>query len=372
MPSVSRSDALVFFGATGDLAYKQIFPALESMIRRGHLDMPIIGVAKAGWDLDRLRKRAHDSLAEHGEVDRAAFEKLSSLLRYVDGDYTDPATFDALRRELGGAKRPLHYLAIPPSLFATVTSELARSGGAAGAKVDGRKAIRARPRIRPGAEPDTGPGVRGAIDIPDRPLPRQGAGREPALFPVRELLPRADLEPRPRAERPDHDGGELRRAGRGDASTRRRARSATSSRTTCSRCSRLLTMEPPAEHDPEALRDEKARLLKAISPLSATADRAGPVPRLSRRGRRRARLDGRDLRGGAAPCRQLAMGGRSVPDPGGQAPAGHGDRDPGRDAAAPADRLRQPRPGEPNSIRFALAPTSRSRCGPERRCRARS
>ncbi|MGH2924631.1 MAG: glucose-6-phosphate dehydrogenase, partial [Solirubrobacterales bacterium] len=135
MSSATRSDALVFFGATGDLAYKQIFPALQSMIRRGHLDIPVIGVAKAGWDLERLTKRAHESLAEHGGVDRDAFRKLSSLLRYVDGDYGDPATFDALRAELGDARRPVHYLAIPPSVFATVISELARSGSAAGAKV---------------------------------------------------------------------------------------------------------------------------------------------------------------------------------------------------------------------------------------------
>jgi glucose-6-phosphate 1-dehydrogenase len=93
----SASDALVFFGATGDLAFKQIFPALQSMIRHGHLDTPIIGVAKSGDDVDGLRRRAHDSLAEHGGVDAAAFAKLSSLLRYIDGDYSDRATFDALR-----------------------------------------------------------------------------------------------------------------------------------------------------------------------------------------------------------------------------------------------------------------------------------
>ena len=108
-------DALVFFGATGDLAYKQIFPALQSMVRHGTLDVPVIGVAKAGWDLEDLKRRAHDSLSEHGGVDPDAFEKLTGLLRYIDGDYADPETFAALRRELGEARRPLHYLAIPPS-----------------------------------------------------------------------------------------------------------------------------------------------------------------------------------------------------------------------------------------------------------------
>src|ERR1044072_1219364 len=115
-----QSDALVFFGATGDLAYKKIFPALQAMVKRGHLNVPVIGVAKAGWNLDQFRARAKDSLEKHGGLHPAAFEKLSKLLRYVDGDYADPATFDALRQELGDAQRPAHYLAIPPVLFPTV------------------------------------------------------------------------------------------------------------------------------------------------------------------------------------------------------------------------------------------------------------
>src|SRR6201987_1114007 len=109
--SESHSDALVFFGATGDLAYKKIFPALQAMLKRGHLNVPVIGVAKAGWNLEQLKARAHDSLEKHGGVDQAAFEKLSSLLRYVDGDYQDPATFETLRKELGNAHYPAHYLA---------------------------------------------------------------------------------------------------------------------------------------------------------------------------------------------------------------------------------------------------------------------
>ncbi|MEO6950572.1 MAG: glucose-6-phosphate dehydrogenase [Polyangia bacterium] len=129
------SDALVFFGATGDLAYKMIFPALQSMIRHGHLDVPIIGVAKAGWGVEQLRQRAHDSLSEHGPVDDEAFAKLVSLLDYVDGDYAEPATFDELAARLKGAQHPLHYLAIPPSLFPVVVDELARSGCAKGARI---------------------------------------------------------------------------------------------------------------------------------------------------------------------------------------------------------------------------------------------
>jgi glucose-6-phosphate 1-dehydrogenase len=130
-----HSDALVFFGATGDLAYKKIFPSLQAMVKRGNLDVPVIGVAKAGWTLDQLRTRARDSVEKHGGVEPAAFDKLCGLLRYVDGDYQDPATFQAIRRELGSAKRPLHYLAIPPVLFGTVVEQLAKSGCNQGARV---------------------------------------------------------------------------------------------------------------------------------------------------------------------------------------------------------------------------------------------
>jgi glucose-6-phosphate 1-dehydrogenase len=131
----SQSDALVFFGATGDLAYKKIFPSLQAMVKRGHLNVPVIGVAKAGWNLDQLRARAQDSLEKHGGIDRAAFDKLSGLLRYVDGDYKDAATFGAIRTALGSAQRPAHYLAIPPVLFGTVVEHLGRSGCAGNARV---------------------------------------------------------------------------------------------------------------------------------------------------------------------------------------------------------------------------------------------
>jgi glucose-6-phosphate 1-dehydrogenase len=130
-----RSDALVFFGATGDLAYKKIFPSLQAMLKRGHLDVPVVGVAKSGWNLEQLRARAKDSLERHGGLDSAAFDKLCSLLRYVDGDYRDVATYDAIRRELDNARQPAHYLAIPPSMFGTVVESLGKSGSADGARV---------------------------------------------------------------------------------------------------------------------------------------------------------------------------------------------------------------------------------------------
>ncbi len=122
--SDSHSDAFVFFGATGDLAYKKIFPSLQAMVKRGTLNVPVVGVAKAGWNLEK-----------HGGVDRAAFDELSTLLRYVDGDYQDPATFTAIRRELGSSQHPAHYLAIPPVLFGLVVEQLGRSGNPLGARV---------------------------------------------------------------------------------------------------------------------------------------------------------------------------------------------------------------------------------------------
>ena len=133
--SKSHSDALVFFGATGDLAFKKIFPALQAMAKRGHLDVPVIGVGRSDWTADQLRARARDSLKKHGGVDPVACRKLCGLLRYVSVDYSDPTTFHALRKELGGSEWPAHYLAIPPKMFEPVVEQLEKSGCAKGARV---------------------------------------------------------------------------------------------------------------------------------------------------------------------------------------------------------------------------------------------
>src|ERR1700678_987879 len=130
-----HSDALVFFGATGDLAYKKIFPALQAMIKRGTLNVPVIGVAKAGWNLDQLKARAKDSLEQHGGLDAGAWAKLSSLLQYVDGDYAGSATVATVRQALGSSERPAHYLAIPPLLFEKVVEQLVQSGCAKKARI---------------------------------------------------------------------------------------------------------------------------------------------------------------------------------------------------------------------------------------------
>jgi glucose-6-phosphate 1-dehydrogenase len=134
--SAALSDALTFFGATGDLAYKKVFPTLQAMVKEGRLDVPVVGVALEPWDVDRLRERARQSIEEHGGgVDADAFGRLCGMLRYVGGDYADPATYDALRKALGDASRPCHYLAIPPSMFPVVTQGLGKSGSARGARI---------------------------------------------------------------------------------------------------------------------------------------------------------------------------------------------------------------------------------------------
>jgi glucose-6-phosphate 1-dehydrogenase len=130
-----RSDALVFFGATGDLAYKKIFPALQALVRRGRLDVPVVGVAKSGWTREQLVERAKASVTENGGFDPEAFPKLAALLRYVDGDYASATTFERLRAELAGSERPAHYLAIPPSMFPTVVEHLAKAGQTHNARV---------------------------------------------------------------------------------------------------------------------------------------------------------------------------------------------------------------------------------------------
>jgi glucose-6-phosphate 1-dehydrogenase len=130
-----HSDAFVFFGATGDLAHKKIFPALYAMVKRGTLDVPVVGVARSARNIDEFRTRAYESLSSHGEVDRETFDKFARLLRYVRGDNKDPETFNAIRRELGSCKHPAYYLAIPPSLFGSVVKQLGKSGCSEGARV---------------------------------------------------------------------------------------------------------------------------------------------------------------------------------------------------------------------------------------------
>jgi glucose-6-phosphate 1-dehydrogenase len=262
------SGALVLFGATGDLAHKKTFAALQAMVKRGHLNVPVIGVARNEWNLDKLKERARDGIEKFGGgVDEPAFAKLMQLLRYVEGDYQDPTSYDRLRETLGGAKRPLFYLAIPPSMFPTVVKGLARARLTGEARVVVEKpfgrdlaSARALNRLLHKEFEES------AIFRIDHYL-----GKEPVQNLMYFRFANAMLEPiwnrnyvsSIQLTIAEDFGVEGRGRFYEEAGALRDVVQNHALQIIAS-----LTMEPPNAYDAESLRDEKAKLLKAIRPLT--------------------------------------------------------------------------------------------------------
>jgi glucose-6-phosphate 1-dehydrogenase len=266
--SAPVSDALVVFGVTGDLAYKQIFTSLLGLVRDEGLDVPIIGVAKAGWSLEQLQARVKESLAEHGINDAKAEQKLLSLLRYVDGDYADPSTFDRLHGELADARRALNYLAVPPAMFGIVAEGIAKSSKAADARLVIEKPF--------GHDRASSRQLNAVLrqNFPEENIFRidHFLGKEP----VQNLLYTRFANPmfEPIWNRDHVNSIQITMAENFGVENRARFYDATGANRDVLQNHLLqilahVAMDPPTGEESEAMRDQKAALLKSIRPIDA-------------------------------------------------------------------------------------------------------
>ena len=260
------SDSLVVFGATGDLAYKQIFPALQALVRAGHFDVPVIGVGRSGWTTEQLVARARASLEAHGGVDPAAFAALTKNLQYIDGDYHDPGTFTRIRQALGTAQRPLHYLAIPPSAFEIVAQGLATSGCAGDARIIVEKPF--------GRDLASAQELNATIHkyFPESSIFRidHYLGKEPVQNLLYFRFANSFLEPI--WNRQYIDRVEITMAEQFGVQGRGRFYEEVGAirdvvQNHLLQIAALLVMEAPVGHDPEAVRDAKGQAFKAMRPL---------------------------------------------------------------------------------------------------------
>ena len=338
-----QSDAFVFFGATGDLAYKKIFPALYDMVRRDGFNLPVIGMGRSTWNLEKLQARAKDSVQHGGsDFDEKTFAKFAALLRYVDGDYTDAETYTKLRKTLGAAKSPIHYLAIPPSMFGNVVGGLEKSGCADHARVIVEKPF-GRDLASAQALDKT---LHEVFDEASIFRIDHYLGKEAVQNILYFRFANSFLEPIWNREyirdvqiTMAEDFGVQGRGGFYEEVGAIRD----VVQNHLLQVIALLAMDAPIGHDPQLVQAEKLRIFRAMAATRSEGSGARSISRLSRRERRRQGFANRDFRSLAAAYRYLALGRGALLYPRGQVPAHFRHRSNDHAETAAAGHLRSQR-----------------------------